>query len=227
MALIKWSGLISEFKGKLNGSVFSQTTYGAMIRNRKSFKGHATTAWNLVKNRLAVNASTWRDLSAANKLTFANEAPNYPYMNKFGVPTTPSAFQLYVTLNNNINFANDGSISTAISPRAEESLGAFSINEHPVNGFNVLYTEPGVATVTIALFCSPPQSKGVTVQPSRMAFINKELGTLAPPIDIDAFIEAKYGAIQIGQQYFFTATVIDTVSGQKYGSYSDSIIRVF
>lgn len=118
MASVKWSGLVSEMKGVLNGSVLSVGYGGQHIRNRVSGGGKTSERWDAVKQRLATVTQSWRTLSPAQQTGWQSMAASYPYIDKFGNPQTPSGYQLYVTLNSNRLQIGLAMLTTPIAPKA-------------------------------------------------------------------------------------------------------------
>ena len=224
MALIKWSGMVSEIKGKLNGSIFSNPTYGAQMRNRKSCKGKNSAVWGASKSILSVVASEWKSLTNVQRQSFVDQAPHYPYVNKFGDSVEPSGYQLYCTLNLNLRKIGVGQLTTAIAKRTEVDISPFVFQVSAGGALELTYTSPSSALVQLLVYCSPPVSPGVYYPPRKMAFIKQINGSSSSPQDIDSAVEEKYGAVSDGQKYFLRVEIIDILSGQRYGDYFQSLL---
>jgi len=224
MALVKWSAMVSEVKGKLNGTIFSNPTYGAQMRNRRSCKGHPSNVWGAQQSLLGVVASEWKDLTPTQQQSFLDKVAEYPYINKFGDSVTPSAYQLYCTLNLNRRAVGAGQLTTCLSPNSEANFGAVAMQVGATGELEMTFTNPANANIYAIYYVSPPQSKGVFYQPAKMRYTASNLGNQASPFAIDSSIEALYGPVVDDQKYFWRMEVVDTVTGQRYGSYNGSYI---
>jgi hypothetical protein len=99
MPSIKYSALVSDMKGKSNGSVFSTNKQGAYFRNNRTGGGRKTKAWDKQKANFSFLSTTWKGLTYEQQQAWTNAAPIYPALNKFKVAYIPSGFQLYMKLN--------------------------------------------------------------------------------------------------------------------------------
>ena len=224
MALIKWSGMISEVKGKLNGTIFSNPKYGAQMRNRKGLKGQESSVWGTRKSKLSHIASQWKALDDTQRNSFALQVANYPYVNKFGDTVTPSAYQLFCTLNLNLLTISSTQISTCLPPNPEYDYSPVELSVNVGGTLEFTYTSPGDNTVYAVYYISPPVSQGVYYVPRKMRLLTFVRGDIASPYNVDSLIEALYGPIQNGQKYFWRMQVIDKNTGQRYGSYNGSLV---
>ena len=99
MPKIKLSGLISDIKGKANGSVFARNSGGLYYRNNPSGGGQKTNTWALAKAKLSSLSGKWRNLTADQRIAWNNAVSNYPTVNAFGEPRTPTGYELFMRLN--------------------------------------------------------------------------------------------------------------------------------
>jgi len=99
MPSIKYSALVSDMKGKSNGSVFSSNKQGAYFRNNRTGGGRKTKLWDKQKSNFSFLATQWKGLNPEQQTAWTNAAPMYPSLNKFKIEYIPSGFQLYMRLN--------------------------------------------------------------------------------------------------------------------------------
>lgn len=126
MARIKFSGLVSEMKGKLNGSVMSSNRGGAYIRNNKAGQKNLSAKSTQIKNKFGSLASQWRNLSVEQQDQWALMAPNYPTTNKFGDVRIPSGYELFMRLNGTLQLQNLPLQTLPSAPVSLNPLGAVS-----------------------------------------------------------------------------------------------------
>ena len=108
MASIKFSALVNQLKGKLNGSVFQGSTSGAIVRNKPYFingsrAGKLTKAdAGRVSNQQRYVASIsqeWGQLSDNDRQTWESQAYLWPFTNRFGESYIGSGYQVFQMVN--------------------------------------------------------------------------------------------------------------------------------
>lgn len=122
MPLIKTSALISDIKGKANGSVFARGSSGVYFRNNPSGGGKKSTLWDSQKSRFSFLAGQWRALTPAQQEEWNAAGELYPTTNKFGEIRIPSGYELFMRLNG-VRLSIDLDLNTSPgSPREIPSL---------------------------------------------------------------------------------------------------------
>ena len=110
MALVQYGSIVTNMKGKLGGHYFTNGLSGSCVsttpRQPKNVatkayatSGGATSSKAVVSYTLLYVIRSWKNVSAANKLAWQAAAPNFPTVNKLGVPTKPSAYHCYIHIN--------------------------------------------------------------------------------------------------------------------------------
>lgn len=126
MARIKFSGVVSEVKGKLNGTVFSRNRGGAYMRNNKSGQTTNSAKSSQVKNKFGSLASRWRSLTVDQQNEWNAAGINYPTVNKFGDTRTPSGYELFMRLNGTLELMGLPIQVLPSLPKTISPLGAVS-----------------------------------------------------------------------------------------------------
>lgn len=116
MPQIKYSGLVTDIKGKAGGSIFASNRQGSYFRNNKWGGGRKSRRWDNAKSNLTILSSNWKSLTEEEKTAWSDMAINYPFYNKFKVEYTPSGYQLYMSLNGNLLAAGFPLLSTPAAP---------------------------------------------------------------------------------------------------------------
>ena len=223
MASIKWSALVSEVKGKLNGTIFSNSVNGATMRNRKSSSGKYSNLWQQSKQRLSVIASFWRVLDALQVATWESQRTNYPYIDKFGDQRTPSAYQLFCTLNSNLSNLGHSLIMEAVLPFPQFDLGIVAVTESINRNLFWTFTSPNDPTYKIMIYVSPPQSNGVYALPQRSKKLFVVEGDDPFAANLYQALADMWGEPRNGQKFFFQSYVVDLLTGHKYGTYLNTV----
>lgn len=224
MASIKWSALVSEVKGVLNGSIMSNSSRGQTIRNRHAGGGRKTSLWGRSKVMLAYVSSTWRTLTPTQQLAWETMAVSYPYIDKFGNPQTPSGYQLYCTLNINLLLTNNLVDPTPHAPTAESNIAPFDFDNNAIGGFEMNFTPSAGAISIIMVYASAQLSAGVTRQPQAMRLISKVSDNTASPYTLTADYLRLFPPLQSGGRIFLKAEQIQIDIGQRYSTGVGSVI---
>lgn len=223
MAQIKFSALVSDFKGKLNGSIFSSSSKGNFVRNRKSIKSIKSPASQQAKFNLGRITSQWKTLSLAQMQSFENLAEFYQTPNKFGDMITPSPYLLYSRLNNNLNLIGVPLLTDAQQPEPEINVNNFRVTEALNGRIRVRWGQGLSEFVYPVVYVSKPQSNGVLSFPSTVTVL---LNLQAPTPNnnlVNNLLLDKFASIQNGQKFFFKMDMIDIRTGQRYGNFTSSI----
>ncbi len=99
MPKVKLSALVSDMKGKANGSVFSSNGGGLYYRNNPAGGGRRSALWDKQKANFSNLASSWRSLSTSEQDSWNAAAPLWPTTDAFGEPRIPSGYELFMRLN--------------------------------------------------------------------------------------------------------------------------------
>lgn len=99
MPQVKFSGLVTDMKGKAGGSVFSSNKQGAYMRNNKWGGGRKSNRWDRSKAKLAQLSNAWQQLSAEQQQAWNNAAADFPFTNKFKEEYIGSGYQVFMSLN--------------------------------------------------------------------------------------------------------------------------------
>ena len=99
MPKIRLSALATDIKGKAGGSVFSRNSGGLYFRNNPSGGGRKSPKWDAARARFSSLASSWKNLSNSQKLTWNSAVDNFNTTNAFGENRVPSGYELFMRLN--------------------------------------------------------------------------------------------------------------------------------
>lgn len=130
MPKVRLSTMISDIKGKSNGSVFSKNSGGVYFRNNPNGGGKKSANWDKQKNKFASLASSWRGLTNEDQTAWNNATTNYPTTDAFGQTRIPSGYELYMRLNGHMNAVGLPSFTVPNTPRVTPSIGAVNV-EYP------------------------------------------------------------------------------------------------
>jgi hypothetical protein len=209
MAKIKLSAIMSEIRGKLNGSVFSKNRGGAYIRNKVTPSNPQTQSQMNVRGIFAGIASAWSTLTEDNRLSFNSKVSQYAKTDIFGDLRNPSGKALYQRLNQNLTISNQGMISncpdskdvpfgnliSAVCDLSEpffnaESLGALTGNQ-------------------VVIWATPGLSQGTTFVKNKLRQVAVFTGDDATNYDFITDYVAKFGTPVAGANIYVGMRVIN------------------
>lgn len=216
MASIKWSALVSEVKGVLNGSILSHSRLGQTIRNRSSRLGRPSSSWSASRVMLAYVASQWKLLTIAQQASWQAMTASYPYIDKFGNPQTPSGYQLFCTLNVNLLLTNNLVDFTPHLPTAESNIAPLLFDTNAIGGLEINFTPAAGPVSIIMVYASAPLSQGVTVPPRYMRLISKISDNTASPYTLTTDYNRVFPLLPSGSRVFLRAEQLQIDIGQRY-----------
>jgi len=118
MPKVKFTALVSDMKGKANGSVFSSNKGGSYFRTNKTGGGRKTESWAVQKSSFADLSSTWKVLTEEQQQAWKDATTNYPTTNAFGELRYPTGYELYMRINGTLKAANQFLLDVPETPRA-------------------------------------------------------------------------------------------------------------
>lgn len=220
MAKIKYSALVSDMRNKLNGSVASKNRYGSYLRNKVTPVNPQTSYQQAVRQQLGALSSQYRGLTNAQRLSWINGAPNFPFTDIFGDVRYLSGQTLYVKLNTNLINAGESTIESAPLPVGIPELAVTGVTAEVTTGaLTTLDLAVSAATVpagfVMAVYATPPTPASIQFVKNRYRFIG--IATVAASeADILAAYTARFGdAATIGEQIHVRVALISTDTGQQ------------
>lgn len=216
MAKVKLSALVSEMRGKLNGSVFSRNRGGAYLRTKVTPANPQTSAQVAARALLATYAQGWRSLTAAQRTAWNAAVSNFKTTDVFGDLKEPTGLQLYIRLNANIVNAGGSAITTPPVPVGVTALTTLSLSA-AVTGtaFDVTFAATPVPTGhTLIVEATPQVSPGISNANSLFRVIGSVAAAGTSPADLSTEYTAKFGSLVAGQKIFIRAKVISTATGE-------------
>lgn len=232
MASIRFSQLVSEIRGSAGGNTFSRNANGAYVRNRVKGANPNSPRQQAARFKLSAVAGAWRGLTPANRASYQDQTPAYPYINRLGETKTYTGQQLFMSLASNL-----ASIGVAPNPNCMAPITMDQPDLLPVIFKVIAGTIDDIAVGVnnfeagelVQVHASAPNSNGVFSKPAG-GYVN--LGNIAmgeDELNITAQYSAQFGAngYVTGQKIFFKARAINADTGQATGfTFIDMIVVV-
>lgn len=221
MATVKFSGLITDLKGKIGGTSFQGSKVGTTLKSisyrRNGSKLTKADAGRVVnqKSLIAHLASTWRTLSNANRDSWNTGAVNYPFTNKYGDAYTGSGYQVFMHLNAGLELFGVGANNACPTPQTVDTSAITGV------------TKDGTADMTLTLGAAIPgnsylqvwatglKAPGASPSKSEYKLINNYDSEAGASINIQDDWEEVFGTQGTGGYVFFMFRYVNLQTGQK------------
>lgn len=144
MASVKLSALVSDIRGKSNGSYFAKRNNTIILANNPNKSGNNKAGQNKLqaaRNAVAFISSSWKGLEDANRSSWNNAAALLTWYTKVGEPYTPTGYAYYNQCNLNLSAQGLPPIITPFVPQAAFEMS--TIDVVITNGeIDLIYTAP-------------------------------------------------------------------------------------
>lgn len=238
MAKILFGGGVTAASGSVAGNVYSRNANGAYIRNKGIPTNANSLAQQSARAAFTIAAKLWQTLSVAQKQSFADQVPNYPYIDSLGQSKTYTASQLCSAVNGRIrqlslyfdSFA-ENDITTMPAPAVMDALASSTSNFATVADTFIVESETFTGIVmldpyVLLIDATGVLSPGVTRPKNEQFRAIQSVSYQSPTPNIDsvdilnAYV-AKFGVRPSATgKVFVRCTLLNTANGQ----YSNSII---
>ena len=227
MATGKYGTIITDMKGSIGGTTFKGTRAGAVVQNKitsnssAKFGGKSQINNNnqLITSQLnfGTNLVNWNSLSDVDRQTWVTGAVNFPFVNKFGVSYTPSAFQLFMSCNQNLLAVQSANIATCPPPTTASTCPAYVVSSG--GGFIFNITGASLTNYSQTLYATAPMSNGRNFQPSLLKAISIFPSSTTFPTAVDNAYQSVFGTIPANGYVWFEMRITHDsygIQGQPY-----------
>lgn len=211
--------VIAAASGSIGGTVFSHNKGGMYMRNR-SIPTISTTEDALnAKARLSNRAQAWGGLTAAQRLAWEEWAAQNPIIDTLGQSRILSGIAAYVQLNTIIEMSGESVIAsppitappsplTSLSATTDIGAGTFQLTFTPT---------PLAADDMLVSWVAVLNSPGINYVQNYLRLVDFSAKAQATGLDIQTEIEARLGALVVGQIVHFHCQVLDSATGLRSG----------
>lgn len=218
MAKIKYSALVSDMRGKLNGSVASKNRFGSYYRNKVTPVNPQTVYQQNARQRFGALSSQFKSLTNAAVNAWNEAAQNFPFTNIFGDQVFLTGQMLFNKLNGNLLKVGESVITVAPSP------GTFP--EFIATGGSASATTQTVE-VQIDGLATPPSGYSLVAYATRPVpvtrnFLKNEYRFLAGEtfwadnvIDLSDAYPSRFGSFSAGQKIGIRLALVNNENGQQ------------
>jgi hypothetical protein len=217
MALIQYSGLVSDVRGKLNGSVASRNKGGAYLRNKVTPINPATSHQTLQRSQISNVSKQWSQLTQAQRDGWTAYGGIIGAKSIFGNSKILSGIATYQRINQIVLTAGGARIDTAPITSAVTSILSLSLVANHTGPLLTLTFSPSplAGTVGTYIFATPAMSPGIKNINTHLRFLNFTAAATSP-LELHVAWIARFGAFPStasGQRIGLQVQIVDTSSG--------------
>lgn len=213
MAKIKYSALVSDMRGKLNGSVMSKNRSGAYVRNKVTPSNPQTASQMLIRGIFSEITKGWSQLSDVARQSWENSVEAFQGTNIFGDTVKPSGKTLFQKLNQNLMISGQASVTVCPAPAELPYAGLASATFDVSEGQLTVSTEGNTAGCRVLFFATAPLTQGTKFVKNKLRLILVQQGDDELGANIFPAYEAKFGNLALNDNVYVGVRVINA-SGQ-------------
>lgn len=196
---MKWLTVPSS--GSIAGQTASRNRFGQYCRTRAIPVNPNSSAQGVARARLALNASAWRSLTAAQRAAWATLGLQMQRTDSLGQTVNLTGLQAYCSVNNERLAAGDAVLSDAPALSTPNALSTATITLTAAS-FSIAYTvTPLPANTRLFIFVSPQRSAGRSYE-SDYRLLAVTAAAAASPHNALAAYTAKFGVPVLGNRVF-------------------------
>lgn len=201
---IKYSALVSDARGKLNGSVASRNRYGNYLRNKMTPVNRRTSFQQANRAIFGAMSAHWNAISEAQRTAWRNYANDNPYTDIFGDQKTLQGNSIFTGINTLL--LNAGLPALDIPDLTDVDLPhiTLSIETLSPTAFDIEISSNTTDAEKIVVYATPPVSAG-------KMFLKNDYRIVAS-LDVADFVANEYDFLQD-----YTARFGAPVDGSRIG----------
>lgn len=225
---LKFGAIVVDGRGKIGGHVASRNRGGAYLRTKVTPVNPSTSAQVRVRNRLTVISQFWKSLTEAQRGSFNAAVNDFSKTDIFGDIKSPSGFNLFQRLNNNLANVGITIIQNAPVPSAVATslIGALSIDVGSGDAMTLALASSVPTGSSVEIWATPPLSPGINFVKSEYRLIKVSPAAATSPIDIQTEYLDVFGTPAAGTKVFARIKYVNTTTGQASQYQSTNTIVV-
>lgn len=216
---------VAAVSGSIGGTTYSRNRYGAYMRYRAKPVIATSDAATQAKNFLAAASQKWRDLSATQRLQWETWASGNPIIDNLGNAQILQGNAAYVRLATRLLLMSQALPTAPPVVAAPDALATMSLTGDIGAGTSeVAFTAtPLGAGLRLWGYATVTNSAGIRYVRNLRKLCIISAAALASPYDYQAVVEARFGALAVGQILTIEVAVADQATGLISGFLRDSV----
>lgn len=224
MAVVQYSAIVNQMRGKLGGSVFNKSKNANTVQRKQQQPIGARGFQSEVRNFFSKFQRTWKELTMVQRTNWQVTANNNHTRDRFGNLTTLSGYNQFVKASMLAEYANAPLPTSPFTGAAPGALMTFDsavgISFYQLGSGSVGVT--GTINADVNPFGNPfyliidvsiPVSAGVMSYHGRYTHVVGAVTTSFDDYSFDQDLGAKYPMPISGQKVFFRLRIVHVTSG--------------
>ncbi len=212
----KFGSIITDGRGKIGGHVASKNRAGSYLRTKVTPVNPGSPYQAEVRNRFGTLATAWGALTAAQRTAWNDAVGNFKSTDIFGDLKTPTGFNLFQRLNNNLLQIGVAQINLPPLPAAVAEIKTGVLAAATAGAITVTFVEdPVVVNCDMVVDASPALSPGKSFVKSELRRIGKAPAIVAHVLTLTGLYGTKFGAVgAAGEKIFVRLKMVNKTTGQ-------------
>ena len=213
---MKFGALVVDGRGKIGGHVASKNRGGAYLRTKVT-PVNAQTSYQLgVRSRFTGFSQGWRALTAGQRDAWNAAVSDFQKTDIFGDLRSPTGFNLFQRLNNNLSVCSVAQIDVPPLPSAVGIVTVTAVASAVGADTQTITLSNAVPANTQAkIYATAPLSAGKSFVKSEYRLVSVLAAAEGTPYDLKAEYVAKFGSIGLaGQKIFVKLEAVNETTGQ-------------
>lgn len=218
MAKIKYSALVSDMRGKLNGSVASKNRFGSYYRNKVTPVNPQTVYQQNARQRFGALSSQFKSLTNAQVSAWNEAAQNFPFTNIFGDQVFLTGQMLFNKLNGNLLKVGQETIEVAPSPASFPEFiasGAAAVSSTGVIVVSIIGLETQPSGYSVVAYATRPVPVTRNFLKNEYRQVEGEIDWSDGDVDITEGYFLRFGNFSPGQKIGIRLALVNNENGQQ------------
>jgi hypothetical protein len=214
---IKFGAIVVAGSGKLGGHVFTKNRAGAAMRTKVTPSNPRTVSQSGARAFLTTISKAWAGLTESQRLQWNAASTSFKKTNIFGDGVTPSGFNLYQKLNNNLLNVGAAVIDVPPSPSAVVGITALSVTAVHAGALTITFTADANASATqeLEIWATESINAGKSFVKNKFRKIGNVVSTTVSPYVATTLYNTKFGAVgAAGKKIFIQIKGVNAETGQ-------------
>ena len=230
MTKILYSGLVSDQRGKLKGTIFSKNRTGNILKNFATPRNPQSNTQQPNRANWQFIVKNWQYLTTEQRAGWSDLASTVTWHDKLGTAFNPTGQMLYLYCNQNLFSIGLPMLSDAYIPFATTLIASCSIEQNLFGSWGTKLNYDPTPTdkyVTYKIFATQCLSPGITYAKKyfrQIGLINPMQGS---PVDITSMYLSIFSAPVAGRKVFIKLVPVQGLSGfSSLPVYADFIVTI-
>lgn len=221
---VKYTAIVAEASGKLNGTVFSRNAYGSYARTKVTPTNPQTQYQMAVRAQATALTQYWQSLDDSQRAAWVEFGKTYGSTNPFGDMKKISGIAAFVRSNSIINLIGDTQVDDCPDDFSADPLTVTALTVVAATGkINVTFTPtPGTANQRILVYATPKISGAKMSVENQLRMAVYSVLAAASPQALD-YPVARLGGIAIGNRVLIKVCSYNRTNGQVAAALSEIV----